>query len=70
MSTALATTTQKKMRLGTHQAHIAWMLVLATVAVVAGFATLNLFLADSGMAVLNEHAGPYLPFLSRVTRQG
>ena len=43
------------------------MVVGAAVAVVAGFATLNLLLADNGMAVLNEHAAP---FLSRITRQG
>jgi len=69
MSGAL-TTTRKKRGLATHHAHTAWMLAGAAVAVVAGFATLNLFLADSGMAVLNEHAAPYLPFLARLTRQG
>lgn len=70
MSVALTTTTRQKQALVTHHARIAWMLVGATVAVVAGFATLNLILADNGMAVLHEHAAPLLPFLSRLTRQG
>jgi hypothetical protein len=39
-----------------HQAHTAWILLGAVVAVTVGFATLNLFLADSGLAVLSEHA--------------
>ena len=69
MSGALTTTGQKQ-ELVTHHARTAWMLVGAAVAVVAGFATLNLLLADNGLAVLNEHATPYLPFLSRLTRQG
>lgn len=53
-----------------HQAHTVWVVLHAVIAVLVGFATLNLFLADSGMAVLNEHAAPYLPFLARLTRQG
>jgi len=69
MSGALTTTTQKQ-KIMTHHAHTAWMLVGAVIAVTVGFATLNMLLADNGMAVLNEHATPYLPFLSRLTRQG
>ena len=69
MSGALTTTRQKQERV-THHARTAWMLVGAVVAVTVGFATLNLFLADNGLAVLNEHATPYLPFLSRLTRPG
>ncbi len=52
-----------------HHAHTAWMVVLAAVAVVVGFSTLNMMLADSGLAVLNEHAAPFMTFCARLTRQ-
>lgn len=50
-------------------AHLTWMLALAAIAVVVGFSTLNMILADSGMAVLNEHAAPFMTFFARLTRQ-
>jgi len=53
-----------------HYAHLAWMLLNAAVAVVVGFSTLNMMLADSGMAVLNEHAAPLTTFIGRLTKQG
>jgi hypothetical protein len=46
------------------------MVVVAAVAVVVGFSTLNMMLADSGMAVLNVHAAHVMGFFARVTRQG
>lgn len=54
----------------THYAHTGWQLLSATVAVVAGFSTLNMTLADSGLAVLNEHAAPLFTVFTRLTRQG
>lgn len=53
-----------------HYAHTTWMLVLAVTAVGVGFATVNMMLADSGMAVLNHHAAPVMTFIGRLTRQG
>jgi len=53
-----------------HYAHYAWMVVHAVFAVVVGFSTLNMTLADSGLAVLNEHAAPYMTLLARLTRRG
>ena len=54
----------------TQHAHVTWMLSVATVAVVVGFATLNMMLADSGLAVLNEHAAPFMTLFARLTRHG
>jgi hypothetical protein len=50
-------------------AHLSWMLVVAAIAVVVGFSTLNMMLADSGLAVLNEHAAPFMTLFARLTRQ-
>jgi hypothetical protein len=54
-------------RLATHYAHTGWRLLGAAAAVVAGFSTLNMTLADSGLVVLQEHTAP---LFSRFTRQG
>jgi len=64
-----AATTGISVRALTHYAHIAWMVTVAAVAVVVGFSTLNMMLADSGLAVLNEHAAPVMTFCARLTRQ-
>lgn len=53
----------------TQYAHVIWMVAVAAFAVVIGFSTLNMMLADSGLAVLNEHASPFMTFFSRLTRQ-
>jgi len=53
-----------------HHARTSWMLASALMAVVAGIATLNLILTDSGMAILNHHLGPLMAHLSRLNRQG
>jgi len=50
-----------------HYLHTGWMLLTAAVAVGAGFATMNMMLADSGLAVLNEHAAPLMAFIGRLT---
>ena len=52
-----------------HYIHTSWMVLGAVIAVIAGFTTLNMFMADSGMAVLNEHAAPVMTFFARLTRQ-
>lgn len=67
------TTEQQSRRRGrivTHYAHTSWRLAGALVAVVAGFSTLNMTLADSGFAVLNEHVAPFAAVFARMTRQG
>ncbi|MGZ4787668.1 MAG: hypothetical protein ACXVZX_04055 [Terriglobales bacterium] len=53
-----------------HCARTLWMLLGAMLAVVVGFATVNMVLADSGFAVLNEHSPMLTAFLTRMTRQG
>ena len=50
-------------------AHLTWMVAVAAIAVVVGFSTLNMMLADSGLAVLNEHAAPFMTLFARLTRQ-
>jgi hypothetical protein len=69
METAIMTERQARgrARLATHYAHTGWRLLSATAAVLAGFSTLNMTLADSGIAVLQEHTAP---LFSRFTRQG
>jgi hypothetical protein len=54
----------------THSVRMGWMLLSAMLAVVVGFATLNMILADSGMAVLNEHSALFTAFVARLTKQG
>jgi hypothetical protein len=54
-------------RLATHYVHTGCRLLGAAAAVLAGFSTLNMTLADSGLAILQEHTAP---LLSRFTRQG
>jgi hypothetical protein len=54
----------------THYACTGWRLLSATAAVVAGFSTLNVTLADSGFAMLQEHTAPLTSILARLTRQG
>ena len=53
----------------THFFRTLWMLLAAMLAVVVGFATLNMVLADSGFAVLNEHSPILTALFARVTRQ-
>jgi hypothetical protein len=53
----------------THYAHAGWRLVSAVVAVIAGFSTLNMTLADSGLASLNEQATPFTSLFARLLRQ-
>ena len=65
----IVATTGIGMRALTQYVHTAWMVVVAVVAVVVGFSTLNMMLADSGLAVLNEHAAPVMTFCARLTRQ-
>lgn len=53
-----------------HYAHTVWHVAGAFISVIAGWSTLNVPLADSGLAVLNHHAGPILAYLAKLTRQG
>ena len=53
----------------THSAQITWMVLSAMFAVALGYATLNMVLADSGFAVLNEHSPMLTAFMARLTRQ-
>jgi hypothetical protein len=66
------TTEQQAGRRGraTHYAYTGWRLLSATAAVVAGFSTLNMTLADSGLAMLQEHTAPITSMLARFTRHG
>ncbi len=52
-----------------HSAQTTWMVLGAVIAVAVGYATLNMVLADSGFAVLNEHSPMLTTFMARVTRQ-
>ncbi len=52
-----------------HSAQTTWMVLGAVIAVAVGYATLNMVLADSGFAVLNEHSPMLTAFMARVTRQ-
>jgi len=52
-----------------HLIRTVWMLLAAMLAIVVGFATLNMVLADSGFAVVNEHSPMLTAFLTRMTRQ-
>jgi hypothetical protein len=52
-----------------HFIRTVWMLLGAMLAVVVGFATLNMVLADSGFAVLNEHSPMLTAIMTRITRQ-
>jgi hypothetical protein len=72
MGTAIMTEPRARgrARLATHYAHTGLRLLGAAAAVVAGFSTLNMTLADSGFAVLQEHTAPLATMFSRSTRQG
>jgi hypothetical protein len=52
-----------------HYARTAWTLVNAVIAVVAGISTLNLAIANTGMATLNEAASPFMQQFARMGRQ-
>ena len=53
----------------THFVGTIWMVLTAMLSVIVGFATLNMVLADSGFAVLNEHSPMLMALVARVTRQ-
>jgi len=56
-------------RVARHYAHVGWQLLSGTVAVVAGFSTQNMTLADSGLAVLNQHATSFTTLFTRLMKQ-
>jgi hypothetical protein len=53
-----------------HFARTLWTVIHATVAVVAGITTLNMAVANLGMATLNEVASPVFQQCARFGRQG
>ena len=52
-----------------HYAWTTWTLCNAVVAVVAGVSTLNMAVANTGMATLNEVASPFMQQFARLGRQ-
>ena len=54
----------------TQHARTMWIVLSAAVAIVAGFVTLNMTLADSGIVVMNQHLTPVLTALSRLRIRG
>lgn len=52
-----------------HCARTTWTLVNAVIAVVAGISTLNMAVANAGLATLNELASPIIQQFARLSRQ-
>jgi hypothetical protein len=52
-----------------HYARTMWTLCNAVIAVVAGISTLNMAVANTGMATLNEVASPFMQQFARLGRQ-
>jgi hypothetical protein len=52
-----------------HYARTTWTLCNAVIAVVAGVSTLNMAVANTGMATLNEVASPVMQQFTRFGRQ-
>jgi hypothetical protein len=48
---------------------IGWTLAIAVIAVVAGISTLNMVVANFGVATLHEVASPFMQQLARIGRQ-
>ncbi|HWR14288.1 MAG TPA: hypothetical protein VN577_05645 [Terriglobales bacterium] len=72
MNTAISAAIQQmasRVALVGHGARTAWTLASAVIAVVAGISTLNMAVADIGMATLNEIASPWVQQIARLTRQ-
>ena len=72
MSNMIATAVQQsgsRIAQAGHYARVGWTLVNAAVAVIAGISTLNMVVANIGMATLNEVASPIMQQLARLGRQ-
>jgi hypothetical protein len=52
-----------------HYVRALWTVAGAVVAVVAGISTLNMAVADAGLATLNEFAAPVMAQMARMGRQ-
>jgi hypothetical protein len=52
-----------------HYARTTWTLAIAVIAVIAGITTLNMVVANLGVATLNEIASPFMQQLARMGRQ-
>ncbi len=50
-------------------ARIGWTLTIAVIAVIAGISTLNMVVANFGVATLHEVASPFMQQLARIGRQ-
>jgi hypothetical protein len=53
-----------------HYARTTWTLALAVIAMIAGISTLNMLVANMGVAALHEVASPIMQQLARFGRQG
>jgi hypothetical protein len=72
MSNVIATAVQQsggRIAQAGHYARIGWTLVNAVIAVIAGISTLNMAVANTGMATLNEVASPLMQQFARLGRQ-
>jgi hypothetical protein len=52
-----------------YYARMIWTLTIAVIAVIAGITTLNMVVANLGVATLNEVASPFMQQLARMGRQ-
>jgi len=71
MSNVITTAVQQtssRIAQASHYARIGWTLVNAVIAVIAGISTLNLAVANTGMATLNEVASPLMQQFARLGR--
>jgi hypothetical protein len=68
MSKVITTTSGRFAKVG-HYTRTVWTLGNAVIAVIAGLSTLNIAVANTGMATLNEAASPFLQHFARLGRQ-
>ena len=52
-----------------HYARVGWTLLNAVIAVIAGISTLNMAVANTGMATINEFASPLMQQLAQMGRE-
>ena len=72
MNNVIAETAQQttgRLMIAGHYLRTSWALVNAVIAVVAGLSTLNMPVADAGMATINQVASPLMQQFARMGRQ-
>jgi hypothetical protein len=72
MTTLITTALQQsghRVAVAGHYARTTWSLVNAVIAIIAGITTLNMIVANSGIATVNEVASPILQQFARIGRE-